>query len=468
MEIFEKKYSKYIEKLYGERRNEEEDKIQIEENLKIGLSEYKIIERMDMTHVNTYSIDPDGCEDADDAFSIYKENEKLYLAIHIADPTEYININSELWIKIKEKLITYYPSNRRPIHMIPHDIMERASLMDNNYGNIKKAITIFTEIDLINFLPKGKIKLLFTNIKVEKEKSYSYKRASIEFENISSLKYGLKISEALERERGKNALGIKLKEVNNSIIKYENGIPYLYKDSKYERKMKHMIEEFAIFANTFVGEYLRFQLDGYGIYRTCDAREIIGDDYENLNGNDILESIITKGIKADYMNKVSSHDLVGSNEYTHFTSPIRRASDCICHYLLKYLKIKSIGNRNINIPFNNEELLDLSEKCLSKTREIKKIQYTDIKFRLIQVIYNIVNKNGYANIEYYITGCMNGFVNIIINKIEEHYVYLSYSLRRNNYIEQTGNKKKYNLTIQSVNCREKFDEGSLPELDNIF
>ena len=226
--------------------------------------------------------------------------------------------------------------------------------------------------------------------------------------------------------------------------------------------------EFAIFANTYIGEFLRLQLDGHGIYRTCDAREMVGEEFDKLNGNDILEHIITKGIRADYMNVVSSHDLVGSKEYTHFTSPIRRASDCICHYLLKYLKIKSNENREINTPFENKELIELSENCLSKTREIKKIQYTDIKFRLIQVMYNIVKLKGEVHICYYITGYMNGFINIIINKIDEHDVYLSYSLKRSYYNEEIDSAKKKNIIIREINCREKFDEGSLPELDNIF
>lgn len=467
MEVFEKKYSKYIEKLYGTRRDEEEDKQLIQENLEIGLSEYKIKIRKDMTYINTYSIDPEGCEDADDAFSVYKEDGIMYLAIHIADPTEYINVNSELWKNIKKRLITYYPSNRRPIHMIPDDIMERASLMENSYGNIKKAITVLTEIDSKTFLPKGKIKLFFTNIQVNKDNAYSYKTASKEIDKILSLKYGVKISEAMQNKRGINALGIKLKELNNSIIKYNNNIPYLYQNSKNEKVMKHMIEEFAIFANTYIGEFLRLQLDGYGIYRTCDAREMLGEEFDKLNGNDIIEHIITKGIRADYMNIVSSHDLVGSKEYTHFTSPIRRASDCICHYLLKYLKIKSNENKKINIPFENKELIKLSENCLSKTREIKKIQHTDIKFRLIQVMYNIIQNKGEVSIEYYITGYVNGFINIIINKIENHNIYLSYSLRRN-YCNQEINSKKKNLIVKNINCREKFDEGSIPELDNIF
>ena len=82
-----------------------------------------------------------GCEDADDAFSIYVENEKLYLAIHIADPTEYINIKSDLWKDIVDRVVTRYPSNRKPVHMMPEKIMAKASLMDNEYGNIKMAIT---------------------------------------------------------------------------------------------------------------------------------------------------------------------------------------------------------------------------------------------------------------------------------------------------------------------------------------
>ena len=70
--------------LYGSKRSKMID----EELLKGNLlpHTYSVIERIDMTNYQVYSIDPQGCEDADDAFSIYFENQKLYLAIHIVTP----------------------------------------------------------------------------------------------------------------------------------------------------------------------------------------------------------------------------------------------------------------------------------------------------------------------------------------------------------------------------------------------
>jgi exoribonuclease R len=89
-----------------------------------------------MTDYEVYSIDPEGCEDADDAFSIYTNHEdsKMFLAIHIADPTEYIHLHSDLWKDIVNRTTTKYLSNRKPIHMIPDSILKLSSLKgDNEY-----------------------------------------------------------------------------------------------------------------------------------------------------------------------------------------------------------------------------------------------------------------------------------------------------------------------------------------------
>jgi exoribonuclease R len=463
---YEQIFTKHIESLYGPRINDET----LLDNNPLP-HEYCINTRDDFTHINTYSIDPEGCEDADDAFSIYFEDTKLWLAIHIADPTELINIKSPLWQDIENKIITKYPSNRKPIHMLPDKIMEMASLMENDYGNIKKAITIKTEIDKETYLPINRIKILFTNIKVKKENSLSYIEASTNIDTILPLEYGLKISEKLQEKRSKKTIGVKLNKMNASIIKYKNNIPYLYNNTPNEKKMKDMIGEFAIFANSFIGEYLKIYFNEYGIFRTCAATEFINNsEYAEMNGAELLHEIIINGINAEYVNKCLPHDLVGSEEYTHFTSPIRRASDCICHYLLKYIQLNPNRNNNPNIkkPFSIDKLQELSNQCIINTTQNRKIQYKENKFRLIQIINTILITIIPVKITYYISSYISNYLNIIINRINNYNVHLSYTLRIADYNYNSDNKTTYELNITRVKCPGKFDQGSIPELDKQF
>ena len=131
-----------------------------------------------------------------------EENDKLWLAIHIADPTEHIHIDSCLWKNIEQNVVTRYPSNKKPIHMMPNEIMEKASLMVNQYGDIKLAITILTEIDKETYKPIGKVKLLFTKIKVSKNNALSYIKAGKEIDSNRcwKLKHWLSINMEANRD----------------------------------------------------------------------------------------------------------------------------------------------------------------------------------------------------------------------------------------------------------------------------
>ena len=354
--IFNYMYETLIEPLYGIKRDLATDEVLLSSNTLPHM--YCVSDRVDMTMHEIYSIDPDGCQDADDAFSIYMEDSKIYLAIHIADPTEYINIESDVWKDIEKRIVTRYPSCKPPIHMMPHKIMEQSSLIVNQYGCIKLAITIVTEIHPTTFAPIGVIQLLFTTIRVKGENALSYKRAGELIDINHTITTCLKISNSLIARRSERTKGTVLNEVSYSFPKYNTntGTMYLYTDAKPEIRMKQMIAEFAIFANSFVGYYLNINFDGFGIYRICSARDWLNTIHAEISGKELLNEIIVNGIKAEYISLVESHDLVGVAEYTHFTSPIRRLSDCICHYLLKYIHLKKI-NPTIQVPFSNEKLV---------------------------------------------------------------------------------------------------------------
>jgi len=458
-------YEHNIYPLYGKKRDIRLDTTLLENNTIPHI--YNVNERIDMTEYTTYSIDPEGCEDADDAFSIYTDDDKLYLAIHIADPTEYININSLLWKDIENRIVTRYPSNNKPIHMIPEEIMEKASLMVNKYGDIKLAITVLTEIDNNTYKPIGKIKLLFTKIKVQKECAFSYEKASNLFYSNNTIYDGIRISEALTRLRSEKTKGVILNEVSNSYVKYIDNTSYLYRDTPTEKLLKQMIAEFAIFANTFIGEYLKINFEGVGIYRICSANEWLSTVYKDITGQELLNEIIVNGIQAEYISSVKSHDLVGSPEYCHFTSPIRRLSDCICHYLLKYIHLKK-NETSLPMPFNIAQLENYSNKCMQLSRSIKNIQYKDTKYRLLQTMNEMLLNNPAISIQYYISSYVKNFLNIIIININEHSVYLSYTLRINNIQTEYVIKQPKSIIITQVNYKNKFDEGCIPELDALY
>jgi len=459
-QIYEDNYT-IVEPKYGNKRDVSNDEI-LTRNISNNHS-YSITqtERVDMTSYETYSIDPIGCKDADDAFSVYTKNNKLYFAIHIADPTEYIDLSSNLWKDIVSRTTTKYPSNRAPIHMMPDKVLELSSLQGTIEGTTKNAITLLSEINSTTYEPINEIKLLFTRVFVKKENAYSYNDAALICNDIQAFSIGLKISETLKARRSFKTKGIKLNEVSTAYPIYEDNHVYLYEDTMQERLMKQMIAEFAIFANSFVGEYLKINLNT-GIFRTCNASEWLQTVYNEISGEELLQEIITNGIRADYMANVESHDLVGMPEYCHFTSPIRRLSDCVCHYLLKFIYFK---HKNYNIPFSEQELDQLATRCMKMTRFEKKNQYLDIKFRLLQVMANMIFENKKIDIEYYITGYSGLFLNIIICNINNFHVHMSYTLRVRDYVKEINPKEKHSISVTHVNCFTTYDENTIPELD---
>jgi exoribonuclease R len=455
-QIYEQTYSQVVEPSYGAKRDPTQD---AELELDVRKHEYSISTRTDMTKHESYTIDPIGCTDADDAFSVFTENGKMYLAIHIADPTEYIPLSSSLWRDICKRVTTKYPSNRPPIHMMPASVLSLASLQGTN--TIKNAITVLAEINPETYEIINEIKLLFTDIRVGKETQYTYESASKNMDTVNTFKHGLRISEVLKTKRSQITKGVKLSEVNASYPVFDGDHVYLRISEKGEKQLKEMIAEFAIFANSFVGEYLKIHLN-VGIFRTCNASEWLQNVYQGITGQELLKEIISNGIKADYMSHVSSHDLVGMAEYCHFTSPIRRLADCVCHYLLKYIHLNS------TMPFSESELEEYANMCLTVAKQDKKTQYLDIKFRLLQVIHNMLLLNEHVTLEYYVTSYSGLFLNVIVSKINVHAsfdVHMSYTLRVKKYIKPIEPKQMHCVKITRVNCFEKHDENTLPELD---
>ena len=89
----------------------------------------------------------------------------------------------------------------------------------------------------------------------------------------------------------------------------------------------------------------------------------------------------------------------------------------------------------------------------------------DKKFRMIQAIDNIIRKDKSAIIHYHFNEYTGLFLNLTICGVNDMNIYMSYVLRVRNF-EKTFNKKQiYSVRITRVNCYMKFDENTIPELE---
>ena len=428
------------------------------------------------------TVDPENCTDADDGFSIYLDNKKLYLAIHIADPTHYIKPDSELFKHIINNVATTYPSLNQPVHLMPHTIVNASSLKTSNgLGEYKNAISLITEIDAITYLPIDSTSILFTKVLVKPKNSFSYEKAS---EYLSGHnKYNFDISEVINSDSTtaasdinnnylhifnislniasalKNARHVSDTNLNQkSDIIYKNGVATFHNDTEYVKNMKSIIEEFAIFANTSIGTYLSNNIDKtMGIFRTCVSKR-----EKTTAGDNELSPSNQKNINqpyALYTQTGDSHSLINASRYTHFTSPIRRCSDCICHYLVKHIYFKlNDSEYAVDKPFDNIKLNEIITHIEHISKLNKELQTYDNTYRTIQAISNLIITHGIVTIQFKFTGFKRSNATFYIKNVNNFNISIPYCVlikdnqsRVYNYFNKYSDKiMKFKITRVST------------------
>lgn len=84
------------------------------------IPETAYINRVDFRDKLTFTVDPPGSEDLDDALSIESQpNHKFVIGVHIADVSYYIKKDSYLDTEARSRGVTYYPVGEKPVCMIP-------------------------------------------------------------------------------------------------------------------------------------------------------------------------------------------------------------------------------------------------------------------------------------------------------------------------------------------------------------
>ena len=375
-------------------------------------SEAELAIRRDMRLITTFTIDPDTAKDFDDALSYQKlDDGNIEIGVHIADVSHYVKEGSALDKEAYDRSTSVYLVDR-VLPMLPEKLSnELCSLRPNEDKLTFSAVFTFT--------PKGEIVgRWFGKTIIHSDRRFTYEEAQEVIESgqgdfAHEVKELNRIAHILRKQKFKNgAIAFESDEVKFKLD--ENGVPI----SVYvkERKDAHMmIEDFMLLANREVATFIQQKGADQGqeipfVYRIHDepdpdrvnelavfARnmgfdmdvstpEKTAQSYNRMvkaaqkqPGLKILQDIAIRTMaKAAYSTKNIGHYGLGFDNYSHFTSPIRRYSDVLVHRLLE----KNLLNTHRTNPVKLEEQcqhISLQERR-AMDAERESVKYKQVEF----------------------------------------------------------------------------------------
>ena len=327
--------------------------------------------RIDKTLETIVTIDGEDAKDFDDAITVKKLDENIYLlGVYIADVSHYVKVNSYLDIDSMQRAFSCYMPNG-VIPMLPFELSnELCSLKPNELRyalgcemTIKDGVVI--DSNIFNAVIKSKARLTYTSVNEMFEENsipeelhmlsdakelasilafQRHKKGSLDFETKEAkiiLDDDLKCIDVKLINRGISEKMIEefMIVCNQTIterIAYL-GIPFLYRihEEPKPEKISSLIEIGKILGVTIPKK--QNSIKPLFLQQILEKPET--QDKKNVFNHLILRTMA----KARYSENNCGHFGLAIDNYTHFTSPIRRYPDLVVHRLVKdYL----LGDKN--------------------------------------------------------------------------------------------------------------------------
>lgn len=327
--------------------------------------------RVDLTHLNVFSIDPPGCTDIDDALHVRTlEDGNLEIGVHIADVTHFVRPGSALDEEAALRATSVYLVDQR-IDMIP-------SLLSTDICSLHANVERFTMSVIWTMSNDSNFNIIDTRF----EKTIIKSRAAMAYADAQKL---LDSQEECDRSpygdavRKLNAVAkhLRAKRLDDGALTLASPeVKFLLDSSQtptdmemYELKEANaLIEEFMLLANIAVAKHIYAVYPGFSLLRRhpIPAKSNFDRLLKVAKSKDIYIDVSSSKKLSESLDKVRPYDLqqllriiatrcmfqavyfcsgeitekdfhhygLAAPMYTHFTSPIRRYADVIVHRLL--------------------------------------------------------------------------------------------------------------------------------------
>jgi ribonuclease R len=349
--------------------------------------------RVDLRDVVTFTIDPETAKDFDDAISVQADGDGLRAWVHIADVAYFVPPGSPLDRGAAERgFSVYVPGRVAP--MLPPGLADDACSLRPHVDRL--CVTI--EVPFDGQLTAGEP--LFYRSVIRSRERLTYGRAEAilaaredaEPEVAEALRLAERLALELRRRRfGRGALRIETGEISFA-FDGRGGVERAWRES--EPHAHALVEELMILANEAVAGLLagRRRDALYRVHERPDPQAILllvskladldvptppVPDEERLSpgeaaalaagvaervtryveqagrGREAFPALVLRSLKqARYDPANLGHSGLASRAYCHFTSPIRRYPDLVCHRAL----LRELGVSDDGVPSDLDEL----------------------------------------------------------------------------------------------------------------
>jgi ribonuclease R len=364
-------------------------------------------DRRDLRDLLAFTIDPEDAKDFDDALSFRREGDGMRAWVHIADVSAYVPAGSPLDRDAADRAFSVYvPGRVEP--MLPEHLS--ADLCSLRPQQDRRCVTV--EVPFDGSLVAGEPSFYRSVIRSRERLTYGRAEAILagreraEEELTAALRLAETLALELRRRRyERGALKIETREIAFS-FDGAGGVERAWFES--EPLAHSLVEELMILANEAVADLLaRHRTEAlFRIHERPDpqavelllaklaelevptppapdeltpaeAAKLAGDISERVSdytarsgrGREAFPSLVLRSLKqALYDPRNLGHSGLASRAYCHFTSPIRRYPDLVCHRAL----LRELGLVDDPAP---DDLHELGEWTSVREREGASVEY---------------------------------------------------------------------------------------------
>ncbi|MBS3908757.1 MAG: ribonuclease R [Actinobacteria bacterium] len=333
--------------------------------------------RKDYRDLFTVTIDGLDAKDFDDAVSIRRDNRgHFHLGVHIADVSHYVGIGSALDQEAYERATSVYLADR-VLPMLPHKLSNNICSLNPRVDRLSLSVEMVVDesgevgdFEIFNGVINSDYRLTYEQV------DEAFATGVFPDEDVRDLLVSMReLSDVLEAKRLRRG-SLNFETIEPKVI-LDADLKPLEVIVRERTAATKLIEEAMILTNETVAGFMYWQ-DSPMVYRVHDKPNEeslvqIEELIENLHypvkklkgahprviqqiithAHDRPEKLLINNLllramkRAKYTPSSTLHFGLASQNYTHFTSPIRRYPDLIVHRLVKAALDQSLSEPDI-------------------------------------------------------------------------------------------------------------------------